>query len=42
MINVTPTNIIIKEGESVEFKCSAVGLGDNDVEYQWLINQCHV
>ena len=34
-----PTNITVKEGEDVKFKCIATGLGANDFEYQWFINQ---
>ena len=39
MVTITPTNITVKEGEYVEFKCSATGLGANDFKYQWYINQ---
>ena len=37
-VNVTPAEVKVKKGESVEFFCSATGLGANNFTYQWFLN----
>ena len=41
-MNVTPTDIQVRKGGSVEFVCSATGLGANNFTYQWFLNDLPV
>ena len=37
-VNITPAEVKVREGERVEFFCSATGVGNNDFTYQWFLN----
>ena len=37
-VNITPAEVRVREGERVEFFCSATGVGVNNFTYQWFLN----
>ena len=41
-MSVTPTEEQVRKGESIEFVCSATGLGANNFTYQWFLNDLPV
>ena len=34
-----PGEVVVKEGEHVEFICLATGIGDGNFKYQWFLNE---
>ena len=39
---VSEVEVKAREGERVEFICSATGIGSDDFIYQWFLNDLHI
>ena len=39
---VSEVEVKAREGERVEFICSATGIGSDDFVYQWFLNDLHI
>ena len=39
VVNIEPENITVKEGDTVQFNCTATGVGESRFVYQWFLNR---